>query len=101
MSLNQRVVQIGQHEDIGEGERLFRLTATNDLSRRLLERLANTMFLWDRVVIPLFERAMSRNGLRVTLQRTNFVNSGGQRVFRARKWFRAGSLYFWATVERV
>ncbi|GIW32585.1 MAG: hypothetical protein KatS3mg071_2759 [Meiothermus sp.] len=101
MSLNQRMVRIGQNENIGEGERLFKLTAKNTLTSKLLERLANSFGLWDSVVIPLLEKALSQNGFKVTLQRTNFVISGGKRVFRTRKWFEKGSLYFWATVRKA
>ncbi|GIW25769.1 MAG: hypothetical protein N2318_03480 [Meiothermus sp.] len=101
MSLNQRVVRIGQNEHIGEGERLFKLTAKNDLTRKLLQRLANSFGLWDQAVIPVLEQALSRNGFKVTLQRTNFVTSGGKRVFRTRKWFEKDALYFWATVRKA
>jgi len=97
MSLNQRVVRIGQNENIGTGERLFKLTATNNHTRWLLGHLANSFGLWDRVVIPLLNRSLSRNGFVVELQKTNFVMSGGKRVFRTRKWFEKGTLYFWAT----
>lgn len=101
MSLNQRLVRIGQKENIGEGERLFKLTAQNPLTSKLLEKLANSFGLWDTAVIPLMEHTLSRNGYKVTLQRTNFVVSNGKRVFRTRKWFDKGALYFWATVRKV
>ncbi len=95
--------KIAPDQPIGEGERLFRLTAKNALTNALFKRLENTVFLWDNAVIPVLEKMVSGKDYKVTLARTNFVLVVGKPIFRTRKWFdpKTQSLNFWATIKKA